>query len=215
MSSTVIPREKLSAYQRWELNSFDGGEIGAGNAAAAEPAPADPRLQREGYDAGYRDGTIAAQADILRAHSAQTLRIAELVNALTRDIAQFDGLLADSVLDLAIILAKRIVGESLNVRPELMLNTVREALQLLGQARAPARLRLHPEDARLVREHIGDQCADSGWSVVEDESIARGGCRLESAGGELDATLHTRWERVLATLGRSGDWLTDGSTPRT
>ncbi len=207
MSSTVIPREKLSAYQRWELNSFDSAGVRSAAPASAGPAQTDPRAQREGYDAGYRDGTVAAQADIVRAHAAKTARLTELVSALSRDIAQFDGQIADSVLELAIIIARRIVGESLNVRPELLLNTVREALQILGQARAPARLLLHPEDARLVREHLGDQCADCGWAIAEDGTIARGGCRLESAGGELDATLHTRWQRILAALGRPGDWL--------
>lgn len=205
MSSTVIPREKLSAYQRWELNSFDGA--GDKSPATADPAQTSPRVQREGYDAGYREGTVAAQANIVRAHAAKTAHLAELVNATTREIAQLDTQLADNVLDLAIIIARSIVGESLNVRPELLLDTVREALQMLGQARAPARLLLHPEDARLVREHLGDQCASGGWIIVEDGAIARGGCRLDSAGGELDATLHTRWQRVLAALGRPGDWL--------
>lgn len=207
MSSTVIPREKLSAYQRWELNSFDGTGTGRSAPATADPARADPQARREGYDAGYREGTIAAQADIVRAHAAKTARLAELVNVTTRNIAQLDSQIADSVLDLAIIIARRIVGESFDVRPELLLNTVREALQMLGPARAPARLLLHPEDARLVREHLGDQCAGGGWTIVEDGTIARGGCRLDSAGGELDATLHTRWQRVLAALGRPGDWL--------
>lgn len=205
MSSTVIPREKLSAYQRWELNSFDGTGTKAAN--ATDPAHNDPRIQREGYDAGYRDGTIAAQADIVRAHAAKTARLAELTNALTRDIAQLDVQIADSVLDLAMIVARRIVGDALDARPELLLNTVREALQMLGQARAPARLLLHPEDARLVREHLGEQCAGSGWVITEDSTMTRGGCRLDSAGGELDATLHTRWHRLLAALGRSDDCL--------
>ena len=208
MSSTVIPRDKLSAYQRWELNSFDGaGVTGSSASPTADAARTNPRVQREGYDTGYRDGTIAAQADIVRAHAAQTAHLAELVNALSRDMTQLDTQVADSVLDLAIIIARRIVGESLNARPELLLNTVREALQMLGQARAPARLLLHPEDARLIREHLGDQCSAGGWTIAEDSTMARGGCRLESAGGELDATLHTRWQRVLAALGRSGDWL--------
>lgn len=208
MASTVIPREKLSAYQRWELNSFDGAGIAGSSASpAADAARANPSVQREGYDAGYRDGTIAAQADIVRAHAAQTARLAALVNTLSRDMTQLDAQVADNVLDLAIIIARRIVGESLTARPELLLNTVREALQMLGQARAPARLLLHPEDARLVREHLGDQCSAGGWIIAEDGTMARGGCRLESAGGELDATLHTRWQRLLAALGRSGDWL--------
>ncbi len=208
MPSTIIPREKLSAYQRWELHSFDGADAqGSSTASATNAAQTSPHVQREGYDTGYRDGTIAAQADIVRAHAAQTARLAELVNALSRDTAQLDTQIADHVLDLAIIIARRMVGEALSARPELLIGTVREALQMLGQARAPARLLLHPEDARLIREQLGDQCRSGAWTITEDHTIVRGGCRLESAGGELDATLHTRWQRLLAALGRPGDWL--------
>jgi flagellar assembly protein FliH len=43
--------------------------------------------------------------------------------------------------------------------------------------------------------------------VVEDSQMARGGCRLETAQSEIDATLENRWKRVLESLGQSGDWL--------
>ena len=34
-----------------------------------------------------------------------------------------------------------------------------------------------------------------------------GGCRIESGTSEVDATLSTRWQRVLDTIGSSSDWL--------
>jgi len=207
MSSTVIPREKLSAYQRWELNSFDGTGNGAREAPspATPPAP-DPRAQREGYEAGYREGLAAAKTDVARATAAQTARLNDIINTLNRNLAQLDIQLADSVLDFGLTLARRMVGGALEQHPELVAGVVREGLQLLGQARAPARLLLHPDDARLIREQLGDQCRLNGWSIVEDTGITAGGCRLESAGGELDATVETRWKRLLAAFGREGKW---------
>lgn len=204
--STVIPREKLSAYQRWELNSFDTGTRPTSGPTAPEARP-DPRQQQDGYDAGYREGLAAAQAEVARAAAAQTARLNEIIATLGRDMARLDTQVADHVLDLAITLSRRIIGDTLAVRPELVIPVVREALQMLGQARAPARLVLHPDDAKLVREQLGDQCGASGWTLSEDATLARGGCRLESAGGELDATLQTRWERILAPLGRDTAWV--------
>lgn len=206
MSSTVIPREKLSAYQRWELNSFDDGAQ-TSPVQGLESPRADPRSRQDGYEAGHREGMAAAKAEAVRAAATQTAKLNGLISAVQQDIAKLDAQIADSVLELAVIIARRIVGEALQVRPELLLGVVREALQLLGHARTPGRLLLHPDDARLVREHLGEQCAAGGWSVIEDAAVARGGCRLASADGELDATLATRWQRVLAAFGRSGDWL--------
>jgi len=207
MSSTVIPREKLSAYQRWELNSFDGTGSGTRETPPpAAPATPDPRLQREGYEAGYREGLAAAKADAARATATQTARLNDIINTLNRNLAQLDAQLADGVLDFGIALARRMVGDALDQRPDLVLGVVREGLQLLGQARAPARLLLHPDDARLVREQLGDQCSLNGWTISDDSGITPGGCRLESAGGELDATVEARWKRLLAAFGRDGEW---------
>ncbi len=205
MSSTLIPREKLSAYQRWEMNSFESGA--KSEAGPAGSARTDPRARRDGYEAGYRAGMAAAKSDAARTTSTQTSRLNEIIAALNRDVAALDAQIADNVLDLALIIAKKMAGEALNARPEMILTVVREALQLLGQARTPARLLLHPGDARIIRDHMGEQCAAGGWTIDEDASITPGGCRLESAGGELDASLSTRWQRLLAAFGRTGDWL--------
>jgi flagellar assembly protein FliH len=43
--------------------------------------------------------------------------------------------------------------------------------------------------------------------VVEDPQIERGGCRLETPSTEIDATLETRWRRVIASLGRDDPWI--------
>ncbi|MDP1672192.1 MAG: FliH/SctL family protein [Burkholderiales bacterium] len=206
MSSTVIPREKLSAYQRWELNSFDGAGSTREMRSPATAAAPDPATQREAYEAGYREGLAAAKADVARATAAQTARLNDIINNLNRNLAQLDVQVADGVLDFGLTLARRMVGDALEQHPELVTSVVREGLQLLGQARAPARLLLHPDDARLVREQLGDQCSLSGWTIAEDAGITAGGCRLESAGGELDATVEIRWKRLLAAFGRDGKW---------
>jgi flagellar assembly protein FliH len=204
MSSTVIPREKLSAYQRWELNSFDA-------AAAAKPSAgetrADARTQREGYEDGYRAGVAAAHADVQRAAAARMAQLDALLAAANREAAAIDADLADDLLDLALALARRLAGEALRIRPELVLPVVRECLQASGRAHAPAQIALNPADAQIVREHLGEQCAAGGWIISEDAGLARGGCRLESASGSLDASLESRWQRLLAAFGRSGEWL--------
>jgi flagellar assembly protein FliH len=36
---------------------------------------------------------------------------------------------------------------------------------------------------------------------VSDPSVQPGGCRIETPQGEIDATVATRWRRVISTLG--------------
>src|SRR5437762_14196213 len=54
----VIPREKLSAYQRWELHSFDPDTAPrtAGAVRAADAAEKVQHLHQQVYQSGYADG---------------------------------------------------------------------------------------------------------------------------------------------------------------
>ena len=210
MSSTVIPREKLSAYQRWELNSFD---TVTDEKPCVEDAQPDAVTQREGYEAGYRAGVAAAQADVQRATAMQVMQLNALLATANREVSAIDAHLSDELLDLAIALARRIAGEALRLRPELVLPVVRECLQASGRAHAPAQIALHPADAKIVRENLEEQCKAGGWIISEDPSLARGGCRLESAGGSLDASVESRWQRLLAAFGRDGAWLDTPDNP--
>jgi flagellar assembly protein FliH len=67
----------------------------------------------------------------------------------------------------------------------------------------------HPDDAALIRARMGDPLAHNGWQIVDDPSLTRGGCRVELGASEVDATLETRWKRVLDSIGVSRDWLDD------
>lgn len=88
-------------------------------------------------------------------------------------------------------------------------------MQQMPLFKASARLMLHPADVAIVREGLGEQIKQHGWQLIEDESIERGGCRIESDATHIDATNNTRWERAVAALGRDRTWLERGAGRRT
>ena len=59
----------------------------------------------------------------------------------------------------------------------------------------------------LVRARLGDEIAGGGWRIVEDTQVTRGGCRVETASNQIDATAETRWQRIAAALGLDDTWL--------
>jgi flagellar assembly protein FliH len=77
----------------------------------------------------------------------------------------------------------------------------------MPQPLAQASITLHPADAVLVREQIGEQIASTGWKIIEDPACVRGGCLLQTAASQVDATTGTRWQRLTAALGESTQWL--------
>ena len=205
MSSNIIPKEKLSAYQRWELNSLDETEAvevvvpGVPLPTAEEVENIYRQASAEGYEAGYQEGREKAKAELAR--------LAQLMAALDGSLQRFDEDLTQNLLSLSLDIAKQMLRETLKVRPELVLPVIREAVNSLPQASQHPHLKLHPDDASLVRSLMEDELNHFHWKIIEDGRMERGGCLVETANSEIDATLETRWKRALASLGREGDWL--------
>ena len=202
MSSLATPKEQLSAYQRWELDSFDAPKKSA-RAAILPTAAQLERLQQqaheEGYAAGHREGSDKA--------ANATARLQQIVAALAAESQQLDQRVANDLLGLALAIAKQVVRQALKLRPEVILVLVNEVLGQMPLSHQRARLMLHPEDAALVCLALGDRLKQSGWEVVQDAEISRGGCRLEATECEIDATLEHRWQRVVDAIGSEHAWI--------
>lgn len=234
LMSNVIPKEKQSAYQRWEMESFGEQEALATSNAAVEHARASAAAEKErlaeiarkldedreearaeGYAAGLSEGRKAGIEDGRTAGIAEGRLQAEQERQLLRQIAETFGtevaraneLIAADMLDLSLDLAKAMLKTALKIRPELVVPVVREAIHYLPTLQQPALLHLHPEDAVLIAEYMGDEISTAGWRVVEDPHMDRGGCRVETASNQVDATAPVRWQRIAAALGKESDWL--------
>lgn len=153
----------------------------------------------EGYADGARQGKQQAEQELehLRAIAAT---FSDAVNAA-------DETIAGDVLELALRLARGMVRTAFDVRPELILEVVRDAIDRLPALQQPAVMTLNPEDAVLVREGMAEELAKGGWRVVEDSQIARGGCKVETASNQIDAQAQARWQRLTHALGANVDWL--------
>lgn len=207
MPNTVIPEESLTAWQRWELGSFDQKKASPAvspKSAAAGSLPTAADVERihldahkQGYDAGYEEGTARARMEAMRLHT--------LVEHLDAALGEFDQQVAEELLRLALEVARQVVRQTIAARPTMILEVVREALTQLPHQHAA--LYLHPEDASLVRSYLGDQLSHLGHRIFEEASIARGGLRMEAGGSHLDASVETRWKRVIEGMGATSDWI--------
>jgi flagellar assembly protein FliH len=207
-SSPVIPREQLSAYQRWELGSFDVPRASRPPVDAARTVEQiTTQAQTEGYSAGHREGFEAGRREALAQMAPRIVRMDELVAALSTDLTRIDGDLAADVVQLALTVARKMVGAVLETRPEIIQTCVEEALRHMAHNYGPVHLTCHPEDAELVRDVLNASARTPGWSLKEDAAVSRGGCRLETGAGEVDATIETRWRRTTAALGSARDWV--------
>ena len=98
------------------------------------------------------------------------------------------------------------IATELKANPDSVAAVVQQALRTDLSEHGAVQLWLHPDDAALVETHLGEALAENKWRIMRDATLARGGCRAQSAYGDIDATLQTRWQQVVATLGSTAPW---------
>lgn len=198
--------DDLTAFERWEarpdlaaISEHEVAGVDIASAGASVTVPATPLPADSGFDAGYAAG--------LREGEAAAERMSQLADGFARLLDSLDTRLADGVRDLALDIARQIIVGELAARPSIIHDVVRLALQQMTETSREARLVLHPDDAVLIRARLEGTLDRSRVRLVEDERMVRGGCRIETAQGDIDASLPTRWRQVVAALGSHANWI--------
>ena len=108
-----------------------------------------------------------------------------------------------TAVHVGVAIAEKLLKTQIATRPELASGMIAEALRLAaGQPRVT--VHLHPEDLaawgdrapRIVESLTA--CADS--TLIADPLVARGGCRIQTQHGEIDARVETMLERLAEEL---------------
>ena len=209
--SSVLSSVDQIAFQPWEMTSFDTHVHPAknpGQTAVVLPTieqitAIQDQARQEGFLAGQAEGLAAGREEAAR----EAARLCSLAETFSVEVGKADETISQQVLDLSIDLARALLKSALAIRPELVIPIVKEAVRYLPALHQPALLFLNPADAALVKDRIGDELAKMGWQLADDVQLEPGGCRVETASNQIDASLPTRWQRLTAALSKNSDWL--------
>jgi flagellar assembly protein FliH len=219
-------KESLSAYQRWEMASFDPApppppapepEVDEGafeaelerlrDAAHAQGiASGHVAGQALGYQAGYEQGHAQGFEQGQSEAREEAARLAALAETFKKALDGAQGAISETLVALALDIAQQVVRQHVQHDPTALIAAAREVLAtepaLVG---APA-LIVSPADLPVVEAYLMEELQTRGWTVRTDASVERGGCRAQAGTGEVDAGIDTRWERVAAALGKVSTW---------
>ncbi|MEM7503083.1 MAG: flagellar assembly protein FliH [Pseudomonadota bacterium] len=195
MTSTSSTVEAPGA-ERWSAPSLDG----AGGSALLTAEKLE-ELQKQAYDeafaAGLADGRKAGDEEVNR----RIARLDALLNAMTRPLEALDEEVLQQLVGLAMATVKQLFRREVRAEPTHVIGVVREAVQLLPLASQNVRVRLHPDDAELVRDSLAQASEETqAWSIVEDPLIDRGGCTVTTESSQIDAQTQTRLQAVVASI---------------
>lgn len=213
-----IPREELQGFAAWTPESL-GDDVAAAGAPEADPARAGADLEARLASArqdGYRDGTrdgLAALESMKRSHAQQvSAQAAALLQAIDEGFQALEERLAQATAATAVTLARQVLRAELGARPERVARVAAEAVAAVLASARRVELHLHPQDLPLVAQSgaEAEAIAARGTRLVADETLARGGCRVESDLGRIDARIESRWAQAAAALGVDLPWADAG-----
>lgn len=211
-----IPREELQDFAAWAPGSF-GGEPPPPAAApetAAEPGPEEWQAQvaaarQQGYQDGYRDGLQALEGFKQSFAAQATSQVGALVQGIDRAFDALEVQMSQAVAATALRLARQVLRAELLAQPERVAAVAAEAIDAVLLSARQITLHVHPQDLPLVAEGAGELLAARGARLVADTTLQRGGCRVESDLGAVDARIEARWTQAAAAIGPALPWRDD------
>jgi flagellar assembly protein FliH len=226
-----IPGEELQGAKAWNLDNLGGHTApspfapmrpGAQPAATTPPAaaapvqpppPPEPSLpeqlhaaRQSGYQDGYRDGMSALDAFKQSFAKQMSQQIGALVENFDTEMRALEDEMAASVARIAVELARQVVRSELEQRPELIVQVAHDAVEALQLSARHVRVRVHPDDFDLVQEGAGRELQAREAQLIPDAEVARGGVKVDADVASVDATLSTRWQQAVSTIGQQSIW---------
>lgn len=198
MTSRLLRAGEIDAPpQPWQAPEVSGSSVRGQGGNLDELRSARERAVREGFEEGRRAGLEAMREETrARVHALE-----RALDVLTRPFEALEQRFHEEITALVRAVTRQLVRRELQLDPTHVVGVVREGLAALPMAATEIVVRLHPDDAAVVRECLGgDAPAERAWRIETDPLLERGGCVVATASSTVDARLETRLGRVIAAL---------------
>lgn len=164
--------------------------------ATLEAASIRHEAYAEGREEGARDGVALARAEL-------TDQMALLQQVLQESKAIRDRLLwaaEQEIIELVLEATRGVVGEHARLDPAVAVETVERALDRAGSQNVVA-IRIHPDRHELIEARLTElHGSPPAFEVRADESIAIGGCVIDTRSGQIDARLDVQLDEIARLL---------------
>ena len=160
--------------------------------------------RKAGQEQGFAEGMAQAEAQI----QTKLKEVQALIDSLQRPLQQQEEELHQLLLKLCLKISGSLVEAEFAERSELILATIREALEKIPPGSGKPVLALHPLDLELVQPFADLQ----GWELRENPTAQRGDLQLVAGSCEINSELEQRLLQVAGTLiQRAGEGSSDES----
>jgi flagellar assembly protein FliH len=151
--------------------------------------------ERDGHEKGRIEGFEEGNAEVTRL-------VEQLHSIINHAIEKRNEIIEESetqLINLVILIARKVVKVISENQKNVVINNVIQALRKL-KSRGEVIIRVNLEDVDLTSEHVKDFMRMveqvKSITVVEDSSVDRGGCVLETDFGQIDARISSQLHEI-------------------
>jgi flagellar assembly protein FliH len=209
--ATPLQRATAQALAAAAAGPGSGSGSSAAPITATAPTAASPAAtaaalaaaRQAGYQDGYRDG-VAALENFKQSYASQvTAQVGALLEAFDVQLLALDAPIAQALARTATQLARELLRSELQSRPERVAQVAVEAVAAVMASARQITVYAHPQDLPLVADGAQEALAARGAQLLADPRLARGGVRVESDVGAVDASINNRWKQAAVAMGCS------------
>jgi len=151
--------------------------------------------ERKGHELGEQAGLECAMQKLESLLTGGHKLIGELGDLHRQTCRDVEA----ELVQLALAVARKVVGREVSLGPEVVTRIIRQALGRVEHA-GRITVKLNPADLELladIKPQLLKGMPEAGRAAFEaDKGIARGGCLIETDGGEIDARIERQFQVV-------------------
>jgi flagellar assembly protein FliH len=167
----------------------------AGDRRATDSSSERERLEREGFQRGFAEGTATGKQQAMGEMQPVIDRMGRTLGELSTLRSRIHKDAERDLLKLSITIARRILHRELTIDPESVEGLIKVALEKL-QSRDLNRVRVHPGQAAAIRASLDRFSNSQKIELVADASLQIGDVLFETAHGTLDASLESQLKEI-------------------
>ncbi|MFL0799177.1 MAG: flagellar assembly protein FliH [Agarilytica sp.] len=183
--------------------------------------------KKEAFDQGYQEGLAkglaeGAQKGQKQGHNkayqeTKTLvtdeikRMGKIASQLFSPMQSQEETLENIVVDMAIHFAQEIIAQEIQSSPQALLGIVHRALAALPTGSKNVSVYLNEADSEVVDKYL--PVAQREWRVHVDDTVASGGCRVQTHESLVDYTCEHRLSEYLKHVREQGNVTEEAVAP--
>lgn len=148
----------------------------------------------EGLEKGMQQGLQSAAQQV----DAKLAALNELMTQLSHALNEQDYLLEQALMSVVTEVSRAVVGRELQIDSKHIIQVVRQALSALPPSRDNVRIFVNPADVAILDE--AKERGGENWRALPDESLSKGGCRIETDQSLVDFTVERRFSAMIEQL---------------